>query len=183
MPLPKHSVAQTLEGFAENIRMLTPGLCPKLVDRVANEQCKRYKKLVEYRQKHLALLKQNSTCSNGLKCRQVIGAIGVSSECIVSVASYKRGGGGGSFNYDENSETFVLIELFFLNCAKLIDFPRFSFRSRRCCVSKRRQCGSCPIPPRSTFTTGPSTPSRVRMPHLLQGQKDQQAFRLDKTCS
>ncbi|KAF8251395.1 hypothetical protein K440DRAFT_84555 [Wilcoxina mikolae CBS 423.85] len=106
--LPKHEITPTLDGFAENIRVLAPGLSQKLVDRIGHEQCKRFKKLVDHRHKHLGALKANGCCPNGAKCRKVFGAIGVGSDGVVGITGHKRGnsrfGGGDDIDYssDEN---------------------------------------------------------------------------------
>jgi hypothetical protein len=89
--LPKHEITPTLDGFAQNVRVLAPGLSPKLVDRIAHEQVKRFKKLVDHRHKHLAALNAHGQCSNGQKCRKVFGAIGVGSDGVVGVTGHKRG--------------------------------------------------------------------------------------------
>jgi len=99
--LPKHDITPTLDGFAQNVRVLAPGLSQKLVDRIAHEQCKRFKKLVEHRQKHLAALNTNGHCNNNAKCRKVFGAVGVGSDGVVGVTGHKRGN-SNNFDADEN---------------------------------------------------------------------------------
>jgi len=105
--LPKHDIIPTLDGFAQHVRTLAPGLSRKLVDRIAHEQCKRFKKLVDHRHKHLAALKANGHCSNNVKCRKVFGAVGVGSDGVVGVAGHKRGN-SSSFDADENGIVFFL---------------------------------------------------------------------------
>lgn len=74
--LSKLNITPTMEGFAAHIREKTPKLHPKLMDRIVYEQAKRYKKLVEHRQKHLAAIKNGERCANGTKCGGSVGAIG-----------------------------------------------------------------------------------------------------------
>jgi hypothetical protein len=101
--LPKHDIIPTLDGFAQNIRTLAPGLSQKLVDRIAHEQCKRFKKLVDHRHKHLGALKANGCCPNGSKCRKVFGAIGVGSDGVVGITGHKRG--NSSFGGEDNGKS------------------------------------------------------------------------------
>lgn len=101
IPATKLVIVPTLDGFAQNVRTLTPGLHNKLVERVAHEQVKRFKKLVDHRQKHLAALKAHGKCSNNAKCRRVTGAIGVGGDGVVSVSGHKRSiSKPGSYNGD-----------------------------------------------------------------------------------
>ncbi|KAI5796606.1 hypothetical protein EDC01DRAFT_629404 [Geopyxis carbonaria] len=100
---PKLEIIPTLDGFAQNVRQVTPRLSSKLVDRVAHEQSKRFKKLVDHRQKHLAALKANGQCTNGSKCRKVIGAIGVGSDGVVGITGHKRP--NGSFDEDNDFDS------------------------------------------------------------------------------
>lgn len=100
--LPKLNITPNMEGFAAHIREGTPNLHPKLMDRIVYEQLKRYKKLVEHRQKHLAAIKDNGKCANGAKCRGTVGAIGAGGQegfghrRNVSTGSYE-GEGEGEF--------------------------------------------------------------------------------------
>lgn len=103
--LPKHEIIPTLDGFAQNVRTLAPGLSQKLVDRIAHEQCKRFKKLVDHRHKHLVALKANGHCSNNAKCRKVFGAVGVGSDGVVGVIGHKRGN-SNSFDADDHGIHF-----------------------------------------------------------------------------
>lgn len=61
LPLP------TLEGFKAQIMQLNPRLEPALINRFANEQIRRYKKLVDLQQKH-ALAISNGKCKAGQFC-------------------------------------------------------------------------------------------------------------------
>lgn len=74
--LPRLNITPSMEGFAAHVREKTPKLHPKLMDRIVYEQAKRYKKLVEHRQKHLAAIKNGGRCSNGTKCGGTVGVIG-----------------------------------------------------------------------------------------------------------
>ena len=53
----KLDIKPTLEGFAAHISELNPRLERRLVDRIAQEQVKRYKKLEDYKAKHFASLR------------------------------------------------------------------------------------------------------------------------------
>lgn len=87
----KLEITPTYDGFVANVRLLTPHLGDKLVERIAQEQCKRFKKLVDHRHKHLAALAASGHCSNNQKCRPTIGAIGVSSDTAINVTGgHKR---------------------------------------------------------------------------------------------
>lgn len=72
----KLDITPNAEGFASHVRQKAPQLPPKLVDRIVYEQGKRYKKLVDHRQKHLAAIKNGGKCGNAGKCRGEVGAIG-----------------------------------------------------------------------------------------------------------
>jgi hypothetical protein len=111
--LPKHEIIPTLDGFAQNVRILAPGLSQKLVDRIAHEQCKRFKKLVDHRHKHLTAIKSNRPCTNGAKCRKVFGAIGVGSDGVVGVTGHKRG--NNCFDGDDHGRSHIIY--IFTNCA------------------------------------------------------------------
>lgn len=99
--LPKLNITPNMEGFAAHIREKTPKLHPKLMDRIVHEQAKRYKKLVEHRQKHLAAIKNGGRCSNGTKCRGAVGVIGAGGQeegfehrRNISMGSYEGEGEG-----------------------------------------------------------------------------------------
>ncbi|KAF7594264.1 hypothetical protein BBP40_009816 [Aspergillus hancockii] len=57
----------TLEGFKTQIAQLNPRLQPALLDRFANEQVRRYKKLVESKSHHTYTVNQKS-CTSGKYC-------------------------------------------------------------------------------------------------------------------
>jgi hypothetical protein len=61
------SIIPNLEGFKSHARQLNPRLPLYLVDRVAHEQIRRYKKLVENRVKHARAV-QNQSCSSAKFC-------------------------------------------------------------------------------------------------------------------
>ncbi|CUS12138.1 unnamed protein product [Tuber aestivum] len=93
-PLPKLDITPNPEGFSQHVRGLTPALHPKLVDRVVYEQGKRFKKLVEHRQKHLAAIRGGRRCGNATKCRGPVGSIGPGGD--PSANGHKRNTSGGS---------------------------------------------------------------------------------------
>lgn len=72
----KLDITPNAEGFTAHIKSKTPGLNHKLVERIVYEQGKRFKKLVEHRQKHLAAIKNGGKCGNNTKCRGRVGSIG-----------------------------------------------------------------------------------------------------------
>ncbi|KAI5850481.1 hypothetical protein DFP73DRAFT_591350 [Morchella snyderi] len=72
----KLDITPNVEGFTAHIKSKTPELHYKLVERIVYEQGKRYKKLVEHRQKHLAAIRNGGKCSNNAKCRGNVGSIG-----------------------------------------------------------------------------------------------------------
>ncbi|KAL8721146.1 MAG: hypothetical protein Q9225_002104 [Loekoesia sp. 1 TL-2023] len=57
----------TMEGFRSNVRQLNPRLPPFLVERVAQEQLRRYKKLIEFKVKHVQALAAGK-CPSGKHC-------------------------------------------------------------------------------------------------------------------
>ncbi|KAL8733997.1 MAG: hypothetical protein Q9166_001758 [cf. Caloplaca sp. 2 TL-2023] len=57
----------TMEGFRSNVRKLNPRLPHFLVERIAQEQLRRYKKLIDFKVKHAQLL-ANGKCSSGKHC-------------------------------------------------------------------------------------------------------------------
>ncbi|KAL8646745.1 MAG: hypothetical protein Q9226_006731 [Calogaya cf. arnoldii] len=54
----------TMEGFRSNVRKLNPRLPPFLVERIAQEQLRRYKKLVDFKVKHAQALATGRCPSN-----------------------------------------------------------------------------------------------------------------------
>ena len=67
-------IIPTFEGFKTNIRNVNPRLPPFLVERLGQEQLRRYKKLVEFKVKH-AQHKANNTCESGDHCVERGGAV------------------------------------------------------------------------------------------------------------
>lgn len=102
--LPKLNITPNAEGFAGHVRERTPGLPPKLVDRIVHEQGKRYKKLVDHRQKHLAATKNSGRCGNGAKCRGSVGAIGAGGQ--EEGNGHKRGISTGSYEGESEFLTY-----------------------------------------------------------------------------
>ncbi|KAL4888697.1 hypothetical protein BDV59DRAFT_188187 [Aspergillus ambiguus] len=66
-PVQSRLPVPTMEGFKRQISQLNPRLQPALIDRFANEQLRRYRKLVECKQNHAKVASQNS-CSAGGYC-------------------------------------------------------------------------------------------------------------------
>ena len=60
-------IVPTFEGFKINVREINPRLPPYLVDRIGQEQLRRYKKLIEFKVKH-AQARQLANCSSGTHC-------------------------------------------------------------------------------------------------------------------
>ncbi|KAI4256526.1 MAG: hypothetical protein L6R42_006171 [Xanthoria sp. 1 TBL-2021] len=54
----------TMEGFRSNVRKLNPRLPPFLVERIAQEQLRRYKKLIDFKVKHAQALATGKCPSN-----------------------------------------------------------------------------------------------------------------------
>nr|KMM64286.1 hypothetical protein CPAG_00638 [Coccidioides posadasii RMSCC 3488] len=59
--------APTLEGFKNHVQRLFPQLQPTLVDRIGQEQLRRYQKLVELRLRHAQAVKRRA-CKSGEHC-------------------------------------------------------------------------------------------------------------------
>ncbi|KAI4232053.1 MAG: hypothetical protein L6R40_007525 [Gallowayella cf. fulva] len=57
----------TMEGFRSNVRTLNPRLEPFLVERIAQEQLRRYKKLIDFKVKHAQAL-ATGKCASGKHC-------------------------------------------------------------------------------------------------------------------
>jgi hypothetical protein len=93
-PLPKLDIVPNNDGFTQHVRGLTPALHPKLVERIVHEQGKRFKKLVEHRQKHLAAIKGGKRCCNLARCRGPVGSIGPGSDPAAN--GHKRKASGES---------------------------------------------------------------------------------------
>ncbi|KAL6720677.1 hypothetical protein ACLMJK_002602 [Lecanora helva] len=66
------SINPTLEGFKANVRQLNPRLPPFLFDRIAQEQLRRYKKLMDLKIKHTQALSIRK-CGSGKHCAELGG--------------------------------------------------------------------------------------------------------------
>ncbi|MCJ1398532.1 hypothetical protein MMC11_001732 [Xylographa trunciseda] len=60
-------IIPTYDGFKRNVSDINPRLAPYLVDRIGQEQLRRFKKLVEFKVKH-AQARQNGNCASGTHC-------------------------------------------------------------------------------------------------------------------
>lgn len=65
-------ITPTLEGFKSNVRQLNPRLPVYMIDRVAQEQLRRYKKLVDFKVKHVQAT-SNKRCPSGKHCLELGG--------------------------------------------------------------------------------------------------------------
>ncbi|KKA18394.1 hypothetical protein T310_7657 [Rasamsonia emersonii CBS 393.64] len=66
-PLPSQPIIPTYEGFKAQISQLNPRIAPALLHRFAQEQVRRYKKLVQDKDKHAQAVSQG-TCAAGKRC-------------------------------------------------------------------------------------------------------------------
>jgi hypothetical protein len=66
-------IIPTPEGFKQHARQLNPRLVDYMVDRITQEQLRRYKRLLEFKVKHLNAVK-NQNCSSGKFCKELGGA-------------------------------------------------------------------------------------------------------------
>ena len=60
-------IIPTLEGFKANVEELNPRLPPFMIERISQEQLRRYKKLAEFKIKHLQAISAG-TCDSGKHC-------------------------------------------------------------------------------------------------------------------
>ncbi|MCJ1466095.1 hypothetical protein MMC07_004714 [Pseudocyphellaria aurata] len=60
-------ITPTLDGFKSNVRQLNPRLPVFMIERVAQEQLRRYKKLVDFKVKHIQAINLGK-CSSGKHC-------------------------------------------------------------------------------------------------------------------
>lgn len=60
-------IIPNFDGFKSNVRQLNPRLAPFMIERVAQEQLRRYKKLTEFKVNHLKATKAGK-CSSGKLC-------------------------------------------------------------------------------------------------------------------
>ena len=65
-------ITPTLEGFKSNVRQLNPRLPPYMIERVAQEQLRRYKKLVDFKVKHVQAT-SNKRCPSDKHCLELGG--------------------------------------------------------------------------------------------------------------
>ncbi len=65
-------IVPTLEGFKSNIRELNPRLPPFMFDRIAQEQLRRFKKLMDFKIKHAQALSIGK-CASGKHCTELGG--------------------------------------------------------------------------------------------------------------
>ena len=65
-------IEPTLEGFKANIRQLNPRLPPFMFDRIAQDQLRRFKKLMDFKVKHLQALSVRK-CASGKHCTELGG--------------------------------------------------------------------------------------------------------------
>lgn len=107
--LPKLDITPNAEGFAGHVKEKTPNLQPKLVERIVYEQGKRYKKLVDHRQKHLAAIKNSGKCANGANCRGHVGAIGAGGQ--EEEHGHRRNVSPEGFEGEGNFLSFLLLLL------------------------------------------------------------------------
>ena len=66
------AIIPTLEGFKANIRQLNPRLPPFMFDRIAQEQLRRFKKLMDFKIKHAQALAMGK-CASGKHCTELGG--------------------------------------------------------------------------------------------------------------
>ncbi|MCJ1296540.1 hypothetical protein MMC34_008106 [Xylographa carneopallida] len=60
-------IIPTYDGFKRNVSDINPRLEPYLIERIGQEQLRRYKKLVEFKVKH-AQARQVGSCASGIHC-------------------------------------------------------------------------------------------------------------------
>lgn len=65
-------ITPKLEGFKSNVQQLNPRLPRYMVDRVAQEQLRRYKKLMDFKVKHIQAV-HTGKCSSGKHCTELGG--------------------------------------------------------------------------------------------------------------
>jgi len=65
-------IVPTLEGFKANIRQLNPRLPPFMFDRIAQEQLRRFKKLMDFKIKHVQAVNMGK-CQSGKHCTELGG--------------------------------------------------------------------------------------------------------------
>lgn len=65
-------IVPTLDGFKVNVRQINPRLPVYMIDRVAQEQLRRYKKLIDFKVKHVQAT-SNKKCPSGKHCLELGG--------------------------------------------------------------------------------------------------------------
>ena len=65
-------IVPTMDGFRSNVRQLNPRLPPFLVERIAQEQLRRYKKLIDFKVKHAQAL-STGKCPSQKHCTELGG--------------------------------------------------------------------------------------------------------------
>lgn len=65
-------ITPTLDGFKSNVRQLNPRLPVFMIERVAQEQLRRYKKLIDFKVKHIQAISVRN-CSSGKHCTDLGG--------------------------------------------------------------------------------------------------------------
>ncbi|EPS37241.1 hypothetical protein H072_9038 [Dactylellina haptotyla CBS 200.50] len=68
LKIPIDKITPNRSGFAKHCLQLNPQLHPKLIDRIAIEQVKRFRKLQENFMKHHAIVQNAGKCANGNQC-------------------------------------------------------------------------------------------------------------------
>jgi hypothetical protein len=67
------NINPTLDGFMAHARQLNPTLAPFLIERIGNEQLRRYKKLVDNKIKHTQAVVVHKKCPSGKHCFELNG--------------------------------------------------------------------------------------------------------------
>ena len=65
-------IIPTLDGFRHNVKQLNPRLPPYMVERISQEQLRRFKKLMEFKVKHVQVI-SNKKCPSGKNCTSLGG--------------------------------------------------------------------------------------------------------------
>ena len=94
----KLDITPTLEGYATHISNLNPHLEQRLVDRIAQEQVKRYKKLQDHQAKHLASLREGG-CPNNNQCS----ALNPQPPSLLTISGGMVGNGGAEEHIDNTT--------------------------------------------------------------------------------
>lgn len=73
LPIRSDSIVPNLDGFKTHVQQLNPRLQDFLVERIAAEQVRRYKKLLESKVKHTHAVNVTKKCASGAHCFQLGG--------------------------------------------------------------------------------------------------------------